>query len=224
MLLKCSSKFNVHNVKRFATFVHCSKSKINNAKKFTTVDEYLKYTGFKHVNDTYLETIPAGYDYGDTDFHYYIFPLYEAINNSYPDLDLVELLLRAGADPNFQSKTCSASVLHTVLINDNWWNDNTIALLELLIRYGANVNQINKNDGSTPLHEVAFAWPNRYAEEIMELLIDNGAQINKWDFKLKTPRDNVLSSHEWNHRKNLPLPEKILNLLDPLPKNKCNRE
>lgn len=66
-----------------------------------------------------------------------------------------------------------------------------------------------------PLHQVAFSWTSSYTEEIIELLIANGAKINAKNYKWKTPYDNVLSNHEWPHLKHLPLPEKILNLLNP---------
>jgi len=44
-----------------------------------TATEYLKYHGFKHINDYQTMIIPSGYDYGDKDFYYHTFPLYEAI-------------------------------------------------------------------------------------------------------------------------------------------------
>lgn len=214
MFIKHSLKLRFRNAKNF---IH-SSFKV----KFNNIDEYLKYSGFKHVNDTQLMIEPAGYDYGSTDFHYYTFPLYEAINNYDPDLDLVELLLKGGADPNFQSESCSSTVLHTVLINDNWWNNNTIALLSLLIKYGADVNSRDKHENDTPLHQVAFSWTSPYAEGIIKLLIANGANPKFRNFMSKTPRHNVLSSHKWSHRKHLPLPRKILSLLNT--SSKYNKE
>lgn len=186
--------------------------------------EWLKYHGFKHVNEAQIIVSYAGYDYGDSDFVYHVFPLYEAINNSNPDIKLVKSLLEIGADPNFQTKMTLGSVLYTILVNDNWWNDNTVELLALLIKYGANVNFKDKNDKSTPLHQVALSWTNSFSGEIIKLLIKNGAKINTKDNKGKIPYDNVLSSSEWHHRKNLKIPEKILDLLKPSSENEYNYE
>lgn len=182
------------------------------------VNEWLKYNGFKHVNDTQIITVPAGYDYGDTEFVYHTFPLYKAINQHNPDLNLVELLLQAGADPNFHvSKgfwdySRSSTVLYTIMLNNNQWNDNTIDLIKLLIKHGVNVNA-EHDDKSISLHHVAYAWTNPYAEKIMALLIKHGADINARDIKYKTPHDNVLSSHKWSHRQNLTIPQNITDLL-----------
>lgn len=186
-------------------------------KTFTSADEYLKYYGFKHINAYYVKTIYAGYDYGDVDFHYHTYPLSEALSGTLknPNLELIELLLKAGADPNIKPKMCYP-ILHGILINSNQWNDKTIPLIKLLIKYGANVNLKSKGDKNTPLHEVAYAWAKPYAEEIIELLIDNGAKINVWNSKLKTPYVNMLESHEWIHYKHLEIPEKIRDMLNPV--------
>lgn len=196
---------------------------LKSLKKFTTANEYLAYHGFTHINDYQLIIKPAGYDYGDLEFSYHTFPLYEAVKYN-PDLNLIELLLKAGANPNFQTKKTLGTVLQTILINDNHWNEHTISLLALLIKYKTNVNSRDKYDGSCPLHQIAFSWTSSYTEEIIELLIANGAKINAKNYKWKTPYDNVLSSHEWYHRKHLPLPEKILNLLNPKSINIYDRE
>jgi hypothetical protein len=187
----------------------------NITKKFTSVEEFLKYNGFKHIHSLQWRTIYAGYDYGDVDFHYYVFPLDVAISGRNPDLNLVELLLKAGADPNFMTKTCSQTVLGGIMINDNYWNDQTVDLIKLLIKYGADVNSRDKSDGDSPLHQSAYSWSNQYAEEIMELLIENGAKLYTKNHARRTPYDNVLHSHGWPQYRNWPLPERILNLLDP---------
>jgi hypothetical protein len=56
--------------------------------KIITANEWLKYNGFKHINDCQIKTIPAGYDYGDRDFSYHTFPLYEAIDCNNPNLKI----------------------------------------------------------------------------------------------------------------------------------------
>lgn len=144
----------------------CRKRMYMKKVRFSSTKDYLEEYGFKHVNDTYLVTIPKGYDYGDTDFHYYTSPLYEATKRG--DLGLVELLLQEGADPNMNPKERSP-VLHTVMYG-SLWDEDTTKILTLLIKYGANVNSKSKNDGSTPLHIAAFFWDNKYAEQIIEII------------------------------------------------------
>lgn len=136
----------------------------NVIKKFSSTDEYLKYYGFKHVNDYYTKTVYAGYDHGDVDFHYHTFPLYNAIKQYDVDLNLVELLLKDGADPNFTTQKSLGPVLHTILMNS--WNENTLPVIKLLLKYGADIN-IRDDDYQTPLHQVAFRWNNHYSEEII---------------------------------------------------------
>lgn len=183
-----------------------------------TVNEWLKRNDFKHVNGTQFDIIPAGYDYGDCQRIFYTFPLRQLINCRNPDINLISNFLKMGADPNFYTKTCSGSVLHTVLINNNFWNDETILLIELLIKYGANVNSRYKYDQWTPLHIVAYNNPfhartRHIAEEIIELLIENNANILAKDNKGNTPYHNLLVSHNRFEHKNKPIPEKILYLL-----------
>lgn len=234
MLLRYITKANVRTYcppfslrKRLGIIGLCIKAKDTQvAKTFTTADEFLKYYGYKHVNDHYLHTIYAGYDYGDTDHYYHMYPLNDAIDYRNPDLELIELLLKDGANPNINTNMSIGPILHSIMLNSNQWNDKTIPLIKLLIKYGANVNLKRKHDKSTPLHRVAYEWSYSRAEEIIKLLIDEGAKINIWDSRLKTPYDNVLESHKWAYYEKKKLPEKILTMLNPKlqDKCKCNRE
>ena len=222
MLLRHSLK-SLTNCSQFFRGITIRLAPKEVAKTFTTVDEFLKYHGYKHVNDHYTHTVYAGYDYGDTDHHFHMYPLNNAIEYADPDLDLIELLLKTGANPNINTKMSLGPVLHNVLTNSNQWNDKTIPLIKLLIKYGANINLKRKGDKNTPLHRVAYAWPNSRAEEIIKVLIDNGAKINVWDGNLKTPYNNVLESHKWYQYRNFK-PDKILDILNPSLKDKYNRE
>lgn len=56
-----------------------------------------------HINDYQLIIKPSSYDYGDSEFSYHTFPLYEAIKYN-PDLNLIELLLKAGRIQIFKLK------------------------------------------------------------------------------------------------------------------------
>jgi len=193
-------------------------------KPFTTVDEFLKHHGYNHINDKYVYTIYAGYDYGEVDSHYHICPLDKATDFKNPDLQFIELLLKAGANPNFRSKLNTRSIFYGICANSWQWNDNTIPLLKLLIKYGADVNLIDNSYCSVPLHDVALSWTEPRAKDIIELLIENRAKVDIKDCRQKTPYDNVLMSHGWDHNKELELPKHILNLLDPGLMDKHNKE
>lgn len=193
--------------------------------RISDATEWLKYHEFKHVNET--QVVSATFSvlgYGYSGFTYHIFPLYKAINNRNLNLKLVESLLEAGADPNFQTKMTLNPVLHMILMDDNWWNDNTIELLTLLIKYGVNVNSKNGRNKSTCLHQIAILWTNSLAEEIIKLLIENGAKINIRDYNGKTPYDHVLSDSKFYHQDKMELSERILYLLNPSFKNIHNNE
>jgi ankyrin repeat protein len=127
----------------------------------------------------------------------------------------VDSLLCAGANPNFHTKESFGPVLRTILVNRNWWNNNTVELLTLLIKHKADVNFKDEYDGSSLLHEIGFAWTYPFCIEIAKLLISNEANIKARDDKGKTPYDNIHLSHAWPERKTLTLPNKLLDLLNP---------
>lgn len=194
---------------------------VTKVKKFASTEEFLKYHGFKHVNDHYTETIYAGYDYGDVDFHYHTFPLYKAIKYHEPDLKLIEMLLKSGADPNFYTTKSLGPVIHVILINN--WNEHTINLLKLLLLYNANAN-IRGDDYKTPLHQAAFRWNHDQSAQIIQLLIDHGAKLNKRNSKMDTPYNTLLKSYkyDWERNNKLQMPFKLLHMLNPA--NDYNRE
>lgn len=51
-------------------------------------------------------------------------------------------------------------------------------------------------------------------------MLKNGANPGELDFEMKIPRDNVLISHKWPSRRHIPLPKRILEMLESFPKTK----
>jgi hypothetical protein len=90
--------------------------------------------------------------------------------------DIVELLIRAGANPNVKDQE-GLTPLHLAAGNHSSTN-----LASTLISEGANVNAKNKY-GYTPLHIVAFSP----LKDLAELLIGAGANIHAQDKDGKTP-------------------------------------
>ncbi|KAF3063054.1 hypothetical protein CFAM422_010404 [Trichoderma lentiforme] len=97
----------------------------------------------------------------------YTSPLCLAISTA---VDLVELLLKTGTDPNITCPNCPFLCgLDTVAYR------NKTSLAELLIKYGANVNLVNeKNTFGSPLGTAAYGGSLRCAK----LFVENGANVN----------------------------------------------
>ena len=91
--------------------------------------------------------------------------------------EIVELLLREGADVNAIQKVGGGTPLHLAALGGNF------KVVELLIARGADVNAKN-NEGSTPLHYAAEVGHN---DTTVEILLKNGATVNVSDSLGLTP-------------------------------------
>lgn len=104
----------------------------------------------------------------------YISPLMSAVMNKH--IEIVDILLDAGADPNFVDTSVNQSSLHVAA------SRNYPGIMTRLINNGADVNKTDKN-GLTPLHLASV-----YGKiEAAKLLLYHGADVTKTSIKGNTP-------------------------------------
>jgi len=111
--------------------------------------------------------------YGDT-------PLIYALEKSYTDV--LEVLLKAGAAPDFRFSNGEPLLITAVMRCD-------VDVVRLLVDMGADVNVQNIH-GDTPL-----LWAVRYCSvEIFKILVDAGADVNVQNIHGDTPSSTVKES------------------------------
>ena len=100
-------------------------------------------------------------------------------------------LLEAGADANGATPTRAGIMPLGIAI----WNKN-IGIAQLLLDKGANPNKLNKYGSKTTLHLAA----RFHDKNMIKLLIEKGAEINKQDRSGKTP---LKVAEEWGNQEAL---------------------
>ena len=111
--------------------------------------------------------------------------LHYAANHKNPDL--VKILLERGADVHAQDSE-RRTPLHYC---------ETAQSAELLIQAGAELDAIDY-EGNTPLHTAAAV---RGRAEVLQHLLEAGAEVNDWDQYLQTPLMRVMESSGRDKRK-----------------------
>lgn len=87
-------------------------------------------------------------------------------------LEVLEALLKAGADPNLKLKTRDPEIFSTILVECTLNKDVQIA--ELLIKYGADVNFAQRAEGSPSAIAIAFGNEDR---DMIRLLLKSGSSF-----------------------------------------------
>ncbi len=103
------------------------------------------------------------------------------------DIDLMRMLLAAGADPHLRGEGNTTSLMSAA---GGAWNgyrredEKQLALeaVKLLVELGADVNEANSS-GETPLHAAAYTGANA----IVQYLVDRGASVDPKNLLGETP-------------------------------------
>jgi ankyrin repeat protein len=123
------------------------------------------------------------------------------------DAAAIELLLKAGADPNLPNAqditpTMAAAGLGSVDADTRGWfttedtQQRSIAALKLLLDAGGEINAKGGRRGQTPLHGAAFwGW-----NDVVKYLVDRGAKLDAKDAQGKTVVDAALGKAGGNSR------------------------
>ncbi|KAJ5078535.1 ankyrin repeat-containing protein [Anaeramoeba ignava] len=106
--------------------------------------------------------------------------LISQFKNEKTPIELIEIILKKGANPNIENKT---TPLFYLLNNQKYEGDNNkeerLNKLQLLIKYGVDVNKTNP--GLRPLN---FVLSSNLGYEFVELLSKSGANWEKEDFDM----------------------------------------
>lgn len=100
-------------------------------------------------------------------------PLSVAIDDGRGDLELVKLLLEAGADVNLIDKEGLTPFLRAAMAAPSWPDGSHARLLELMMEHGAKI-QLKSDKGMSPLALAA----SKAGPESLRVLIEAGAQVN----------------------------------------------
>lgn len=106
-------------------------------------------------------------------------PLIVSVNNDKPSIELVHILLEAGANPNKCTNEGMSPLHFTCKQKGN------LNIVKLLVSYGANVNASEHMNQYTPLH-FAIDTTNEIDIELVEYLIEI-CDISATDINLETP-------------------------------------
>jgi ankyrin repeat protein len=137
----------------------------------------------KGHKDVVMFLIEKGGEVNAYDKRYWT-PLHHAAMDKGDPKEVVEILIKNGADVNAGKKYGEETPLHYAAEYGNKY------VAELLIANGADVNAKTKRYGYTPIYEAARSTYSHYG--VLELLIANGADVNVRTKGGKTPLQAAL--------------------------------
>ena len=106
-------------------------------------------------------------------------PLHEAARSG--DIEVAEILIRAGADINAKCVRRSLTPLHTAAYSGN------CRVVKILIENGADISLKSGIRGNTPFHLAVGSGKD--AIEVCKVFLDNGAKVDQINYEQYTPLD-----------------------------------
>lgn len=128
-----------------------------------------------------------------------------------PDKRIVQILVEAGADTNFKSRTKLPLLTEAILTVNIFHHFNVI---QTLIEYGANINERDEIKLETPLHKAAMVGHVPLIEYLLEL----GAEIDAVNVYGQTPymiakaQNNMRAAEALSHVENLRIEKELRQL------------
>ena len=120
----------------------------------------------------------------------YILDKHELMDAVLGDTDMMTIILDSGFDINSYSDD-GKTPLHRAVGRDY------VETASFLIAHGANINQQTnyfiKTSNKYPIHLAT----HRFSKEMLQLLLDNGADINTLDAKGQTPMDIITQKYTY---------------------------
>jgi ankyrin repeat protein len=116
-------------------------------------------------------------------------PLFWAIREGH--LDVVDLLLRKGADIHIQNEDGETPIMMAAILGSK-------EMIHRLIQYGSQPRQ-GDDSVSTCLHDAIRAGN----DQVVKVLVEGGVDVNKKDFTGDTPLDVCLIEHDGNIQKKI---------------------
>ncbi len=134
-------------------------------------------------------------------------PLMKAATTS--DVELLKILLDAGADPNLTTENHTTPLIMVAGLN---WRDigslgtdqESLEAIRLLMAHGADVNAFN-DDGQTALHGAA----QRGSIPVINLLLEKGAKVAVKNKRGRTPLDEAAGDEGLNGERRQARPEAV---------------
>ena len=111
--------------------------------------------------------------------------MYTALNG---ELSKTAILLRLGANPNIRDQKGLTALYYAVLSQNN--KNNKYEIVQMLLDFGANPNLLYENNDTILIQMMrnSSSWWNsyKYEDAIVNLLLENGANVNLTDITGKT--------------------------------------
>ena len=106
-------------------------------------------------------------------------------------LDLLKLLLASGADPNQDSKDLYDSDVYCTPFSEILWSGPTIETIQLFLDHHGDPT-IPDGFGRRGVHVLAWSYLGESSSKMLQLLLDNGEDVNALDNYGETPLHYLL--------------------------------